>query len=603
MRNPIFGHGKTPKLQINTLESILVSGQLSKMKVTYLLGANYPDVSDAMDALLVKKLIKLSDKYRTTGRNPEKFYKITEKGLRALLSITLPPDEFWKATVLLCMVSKKPITQEEFENYYRKFERNFLGHFGIRGYFFLIPLFDTILAQWLQAHNDPRSISLSQQVIECLAFNGPSIMQKLVEETSAKKEDLIKILNNYSIQSNTRQNSSPYMYTTAAAQSEMNVDRKQLYYDFVLHTLIVNKETTAGISYELSLFGVMLAIAVISYHFSGEDTYNNDVRDKLKLFYNRIDQKKYCDTIARNYKDKVPLIFGKWDFLKSKLGSMLYESFDFLIYMNSRSNSMNTSLWSFGNKEFYDDIRALTYNAIRTRLPNLYALGTITLRRYEEYQPWIRNDPRVIAVYNKCREIGVLLKYAEVVFALQQINNGNYMQDKLEARDLHTINDIQYIEAIFRDELCFLFYLDLNTIFFPSSYKKNSPRSRIEHGEHTIRLIVPRELEEETQEFFRLGSRKARLLAILSKDKDIKQWFSGWIDDIIEYRRQTFDKMFKFYNEIINSHENITKQPVFNAEDKKEKSALRLSYEEYNMAKICSDIDYVYAYSNSTNQQ
>ena len=39
----------------------------------------------------------------------------------------------------------------------------------------------------------------------------------------------------------------------------------------------------------------------------------------------------YFDSIIKNYQDKLPLIFGKWDFLKENLGFLLYHNFDFLI--------------------------------------------------------------------------------------------------------------------------------------------------------------------------------------------------------------------------------------------------------------------------------
>jgi DNA-binding PadR family transcriptional regulator len=598
MRNPIFKnlwyHGKTPELQIKTLKSIVVSGQLSKKKVTHQLSANYPDVSNAMDALLATKFIKLSAKYRTTGHNPEKFYKITERGLRALLDIRLSTEEFWRAIILLCMSSKKPITQKEFEDYYKKFEQNFLGHFNIHGYFFLTHLFDNILDRWLllQARDNSHLASLHQKVIECLALNGPLTIENLVEKTAGSREqDLLKILNNYSIQN---------VSTNIAAQSDTNLNKKKIYYDFILHTLIVSKETAdAGVVYELSLFGVMLAMAIISYHFMGMDTFrqsnvynNNDDIPRLKLFYNDIDQKEYYDTIVQNYKDRIPLIFGKWDFLKSELGGMLYDSFDFLIYKSSRSDNMDKSIWSLGNKEFYDEIQELTYNAI-DRLSPIHAIGTIMLREYEERQAGIANNPRIIPVYNKLREIGEILKYADIAFTLEGLRKGDSLPHQLQDRNLYTINDIKSIENIFRDELCFLFYLSLNTIILPPTYKKSFPQPRLEQG----MLVMPPEFKGVIQESFRLGALPKRLTAILSKDKDIKQWFSTWIGGIIEYRNQTSDQMSELYNQVINSNLNMEKENLDSNDDKK--ATTTYYTEEYDITKICSDVDSVYDYSNS----
>ena len=126
--------GTPAELQIKIIKQIIISGQLSKKKVTSLLNSNnYPDVSDAMNDLLSKGFIKFSEKIRTSGQNPEKFYKITEKGLRAILKLF--QDEFWRAIMLLCISSKKPVNEAEFLEYYHKFENDFIGHFDIQGYF------------------------------------------------------------------------------------------------------------------------------------------------------------------------------------------------------------------------------------------------------------------------------------------------------------------------------------------------------------------------------------------------------------------------------------------------------------------------------------
>jgi hypothetical protein len=321
------------------------------------------------------------------------------------------------------------------------------------------------------------------------------------------------------------------------------------------------------------------------------DASNNDNTGKLNLFYNDIDQKEYCDTITRNYKDKIPLIFEKWDFLKSQLGEMiLYDSFDFLIYKNDRqSKEIETSIWLGGYKEFYNDIQTLTYNAI-TRLSVVYISGTTILKEYEERQAWIANDPRTIQVYNKLRETGEILNYAHIASILEELRNGNPLPDRLQDRNLYAISDFKNIENVFRDELCFLFYLNLNTGLLSYSYKASS--YRLEQG----MLIVPPEAEAQNQELSQLGTPRQRLIAILTKDKDIKRWFSTWIAGIIEYRSQTSDKMSEFYNQVIMSQENMENEKSIPDTDRK--AIISFHPEEYDIAKICSDIDSVYDYSS-----
>jgi hypothetical protein len=274
---------------------------------------------------------------------------------------------------------------------------------------------------------------------------------------------------------------------------------------------------------------------------------------------------------------------------------MLYDSFDFLIFKSSRSDNMDKSIWSLGNKEFYDEIQELTYNAI-DRLSHIHAIGTIMLREYEERQAWIANKPRIIPVYNKLREIGEISKYADIAFTLEGLRKGDSLPHQLQDRNLYTINDIKSIENVFRDELCFLFYLSLNTVILPPTYKKSFPQPRIEQG----MLVVPPEFKAVIHESFRLGALPERLTAILAKDKDIKQWFSTWIGGIIEYRSQTSDKMSEFYNKVINSNVNMEKENFGSNADKNDTTTYYP--EEYDITKICSDVDSVYDYSNSVNR-
>jgi hypothetical protein len=109
-------------------------------------------------------------------------------------------------------------------------------------------------------------------------------------------------------------------------------------------------------------------------------------------------------------------------------------------------------------------------------------------------------------------------------------------------------------------------------------------------------LVVPPEFREASQEIFRIGSLPERLIAILVKDKDIKQWFSAWIGGIIEYRSQTSDKMSEFYDQIIKSNVGIEKENFVSNADKKDTTTYYP--EEYDITKICSDVDSVYDYSN-----
>jgi DNA-binding MarR family transcriptional regulator len=111
-----YNSKKPPILEIKILKLITLQGESSKTRVSKDLDSNYSDVSDAMDALADKKFIKLSR--ATHSRRSQKFYKITENGLRALLVINMTYNEdidaamvFSRVMLLLSFCSKRPISE------------------------------------------------------------------------------------------------------------------------------------------------------------------------------------------------------------------------------------------------------------------------------------------------------------------------------------------------------------------------------------------------------------------------------------------------------------------------------------------------------------
>jgi hypothetical protein len=135
------------------------------------------------------------------------------------------------------------------------------------------------------------------------------------------------------------------------------------------------------------------------------------------------------------------------------------------------------------------------------------------------------------------------------------------------------------------DEVCLLFYLDLNRIVGYSHPELRQYPILDSKG----RLVLP----PETEELYRLGSPKQRLMAILTKDNEIKEWFSTWIEGIIKYRKATLDKMSKFNKEVNESYKNLHSPAKI--EDNME-AMLYTPHNEFDITKICSDIESVYYY-------
>ena len=576
---------KPPALQIKILKLITLRGEVSKKKANEVLNSNYSDISYAMDALAAtgRQFIKLS--HETGRRRPEKFYKITEKGLRALLAICINVTSkesiitsivFWKLILLLSVASKRPISSEELDNYYIQFEKNSLGHSTLRGHFLQSSFFDIVLDNWLQ--NLPNN-SPTQMVIECLAIHRSITLDDLINKTNLKKDEVITIIQNHTVQID-----APPLQRINSGSSNFD-DQKQFYINFILRALI-NKN---GDKYELSLFGVMLMISLNRYNYRGIDnnrSHNSDsiTMEKSVLFYKnqfRDDNRSnnYCDTLARNYKEKLPLIFGKWNFLQKQLGLYLYDSFDFIIYKKHGTSTIN-SVWIGGNKEFYEDIQALASN-IRDHLSPLYIHGKETLNlflKFRKGESFDIMDTRLIPLRKKIHDLELLFS-ADIPLAGSPDTNHFWFASESESQRLYRLN---LIERIFAEELTFLFYLNLNTISFSGNIQHSKePRPPKLTQDEIEELVV--EKNRELNEMSNLGSPIERLMAILTKDDEIKQWFTERTGGIMHYRKQTLNKMTEFYNEILDSHKYI----------KNDQSEQNISIypQEYDIRKICSDFN------------
>ena len=79
-------------------------------------------------------------------------------------------------------------------------------------------------------------------------------------------------------------------------------------------------------------------------------------------------------------------------------------------------------------------------------------------------------------------------------------------------------------------------------------------------------------------------------MALLSKDNDIKQWFTKLLDDVIYYRKQTLKKMSNFYDEILDQHKYV-KPHIMQSEKPQDKSSIAKIKIEYDITKICSDFN------------
>ena len=61
------------------------------------------------------------------------------------------------------------------------------------------------------------------------------------------------------------------------------------------------------------------------------------------------------------------------------------------------------------------------------------------------------------------------------------------------------------------------------------------------------------------QELSKLGSPQQRLMEVVRRDKDIREFFSYYLEDIINYREGTLRNMSKLYRDVLKSPKAIKK--------------------------------------------
>jgi hypothetical protein len=257
------------------------------------------------------------------GSTRIKFYKLSMEGLLAFINENPSPEEFWRTIIWFCSLISKDIDKAEFNRYYDLFIQRFVGGFPLRSCFFLGNFFDKLFESWHSRFDYMRRMPFgvdyiyneteqSYKVLECLLLNPRITVQQICSLTQLTEEEVRKTIDDYSITPSNNNNNYYYadLYESAYQSSRsINVTT-----DFLNHLIIApsveekkkeehegdgEEEKNDNKKYELSLIGVLLMLAIKSL----------TIRDKIsipssaKFSYNKI---------ASNYKEKLPLIFGKW---------------------------------------------------------------------------------------------------------------------------------------------------------------------------------------------------------------------------------------------------------------------------------------------------
>jgi hypothetical protein len=248
---------KPPKLKFEILKILTLRGRCSKTGLkNELKHSYYPDISHSVDDLNQGKYIRCADKKLGRGKI-QVYYAITEKGLKALLYYDdFDPIRFWEILHAYCQYCDEIVMLDKIEEFYQIVIRRYMKH-SVHEFSFQLDIFDDICNNWFQ-----KTIVMSngitplQKVIEILASYPKITFERLVEEIDEPKKLVKEILRSYSS-------------TSKPPEESISFDTlNQTYSNFVIKNLIITEHDDNDVkpTYELSLFGAMLCLALIRFN-------------------------------------------------------------------------------------------------------------------------------------------------------------------------------------------------------------------------------------------------------------------------------------------------------------------------------------------------
>jgi DNA-binding PadR family transcriptional regulator len=514
---------KKPQLQIEILACLAVRGNLSKSKLRSLLTIfYYNDISHAVDSLHERRFIEREHTDTSGHGRPEKYYRITELGLEILIRDDPTPEKFWKAMIGFCHHSKSIINSVRFKKFYQLFIDRFFKYSVKPGYFFRLDLFNNLQSRWLEQNAifDDDRIGLEQQIFEVLALNPKISLGELLKKTNQTNEaSLKKILSIY----------LPISHKPLIIGKDIPSSKTISHDNLLLRNTIIIKQNAFGKPiFELSLLGIMLVLTLIRY----------DKGSNLKhgLYYHDVSHEEYYDKIANNYKEKLPLIFEKRHLLKKVLGDVSIYNFDIILDKEYRVKESEKSITNRGSKEFYEGVESLRQYT-RVEMIKIQSTGLEMLLNYKagafHQNPNIKKMQPIIS---KILEISCLLSPLEsdpssFIETMKEIPNScGFDSNQIQA--ISRSYETETIEKAFADLISFFYYLNLNL-----------------ESLGVINTINPQDIASLRERFYPLSPRQIAI-SIFRRDRDIREWFSGWIMDLVNHEHGKVLMMQRIQNEI-----------------------------------------------------
>jgi hypothetical protein len=521
---------RKPRVSLKILFCLAKWGELSRLRIESILKHDHHVVWDAFKKLEDNKMI-IPTRSTINAGGREFFFSITEHGLSTLISEIRLPQEFWPIMLGYCYHAKNNVSLKEIKYFYQLFIQKYLKYSERQRFTFELELFDRACNDWLDKINTGEKIPLQQVIVETLALHPNLTLREIAQNMKGFREVEI---------ANTLSNLLPLKNRPATVDDS--------YYDHthgtthvrekwqLLSTKIIKvRRNLRGVdTYQLSLFGVLFLLKLIR---------QNDInRLRHGLYNNDKSFLEYCDIIADNYRDAIPLIFSKWSLLKKILKAFAAYNFDIIVDQQFRDKIMRElaifkrpgeeEYITSGNRYLFEGYKSILEISRRqlgeVQIRGIEALNNIASHRIVDFPDDGRERTRKIEAISKLiHEITVNLEspgYDPITYKEKAMGRGFGSE---EAERLSQFFEIDSIEDPIAKEISFLYYLNLNDEWYFHTLNDNLERP----------LYVRPQL---------------CLLAILRKDSEVQEWFSKWIRDIMNYQKEVMQSMSNFYESISN---------------------------------------------------
>jgi hypothetical protein len=463
-----------------------------------------PEILEAFKYLENEKLI-VNEGYANPGPGiplgigrPKARYRITEEGLKELIADkSISESQFWKILVSYSL-NHSILTLDELDKFLQIFLWRHLKYRD-HGFATFIDVFYAIYNNWFKERillSD--RLSTLQKVLEVIALYPKITFNDLVEKVDESKSKIRKVL---------------AMCSYGHGSSVMiNQDYKKENYEFVINNIItVNRENNDGLTFELSLFGIILTLLMV--------LYNDRLKLTQGLYLKEYSFEEYCDKIAHNYNHKLPLIFGKWAHLRQIL--QVFAIYNFVVVLLDEppieSGSSSFSVNTEGKEQIFHGIRTIMqYN--NGLMQDLVKAGTEALGDYFsvrfdlEALERLRNDKK----FNKINPICAALE--EIIILLNPLW---YHYPRLSLITFTTLDPnriLKQMEEAFADEISAFYYM----YFFNHNIKAENSSKVLTHN---------------------LEGQLSLLFQEVKTDPLLKDWVKKWTKDLSSIYKQISKNM------------------------------------------------------------